>query len=65
MSVHELLLERAGEYEIRAASLSERAGLLSPEAASDLQQSAVGFALVAIALREVCVALVDGDDECV
>lgn len=54
MSVRELLVERAGEYEIKAASCVERAEIDREE---QLGRAALGFATVAMALREVAAAL--------
>ena len=59
MTVRELLVERAGEYEIRAESCAERADL---DSGTQLDRAAVGFAAVAIALREVADALREEDE---
>ena len=51
MSVSELLVERAEEYELRAVSCEERAGLAGEE--GEQGHAALGFAAVALALREI------------
>lgn len=60
MTARDLLVERASEYEVRAESCAERSGL---DEGKGLDQAAVGFAAVAIALREVADALLEEDDE--
>jgi hypothetical protein len=65
MSVRELLIERAREYEARSASCCERAELEAAarrpdgRALAELSSSAVGFVSVAITLRELADVLED------
>ena len=59
MSATEQLRERAAEYEIRAESCIERAELKHDE---ELARAALGFATVAMALREVGEALREDSD---
>ncbi len=58
MSVREALLSRARDYELRAASCAERAEM----GVEGERQAAVGFAVVAVALREVVCALDESSD---
>ena len=58
MSVRDLLVERARDYELRVASCGERAEL----GEHGQRDAAVGFAAVAVALREVADVL-DAENE--